>query len=275
MFMSLGLGHYSLALYHLANHACFKAMLFMAAGAVIHAFLDQQDLRRYGGLVGLMPYVYSALVVGSLSLMAVPYLTGWYSKDGILEVAVGSYTIPGGYVYTLGTTVAGLTAFYSVRLILMAFLTGPRSDYASYAGVHDASYIVIVPLGILSMLSIGLGFISSDLFRGLGSDFLGGGSPLTVSAATAQIDAEYGALTPLKLGPFAATVLGSLAAYWLYMTNHGLDTLARLVGAWLPQRLYRFMTAQWLFDAFIISGVIMPGLGLRTPPVKGTGPRPA
>ena len=234
----------------------------MAAGAVIHAFLDQQDLRRYGGLAGLMPFVYSALVIGSLSLMAVPYLTGWYSKDGILEVAVGTYTIPGGFVYAVGTLVAGLTAFYSMRLIYLAFLTGPRSDYASYAGAHDAVGVVMVSLGVLSLLSIVLGYITSDLFRGLGTDFLSAVAPLTPSTVTAQIDAEYGNLTLFKLGPFIATVLGVLTAYWMYMTAHGADSLNRLIGLWLTQRLYGFWTAQWLFDAFIIAGFILPGLGL-------------
>ena len=76
LFMSLGIGQYSLSLYHLANHACFKALLFIAAGAVIHAMADQQDIRRYGGLIGVLPIVYSSLLVGSLSLIAVPYLTG-------------------------------------------------------------------------------------------------------------------------------------------------------------------------------------------------------
>lgn len=236
-------------------------MLFIAAGSVIHAFLDQQDLRRYGGLVQVMPVVYSALVIGSLSLMAVPYLTGWYSKDGILEVAVGSYTVPGSFVYIVGTVVAGLTAYYSVRLVVLTFLTGPRSDYASYSHAHDSTAVVMVPLVVLSLLSILLGYTSSDLFRGMGTDMLAASSPISPSMV-ASVDAEFAGITLYKLAPFIATVTGSLLAYWGYNTGHGVEALARLFEGAPVMSLYRYLSAQWQFDALIISGVIVPGLRL-------------
>ena len=103
LFMALVIGQYNVALYHLANHAAFKALLFMAAGAIIHALADQQDMRRYGGLVNMLPFVFS------LSLMAPPYLTGRYSKDKILELAVGAYCQdPGTFGPSLSMSRVGL-----------------------------------------------------------------------------------------------------------------------------------------------------------------------
>src|SRR5271154_5784420 len=113
MVMAIGLSQYNVALMHTVNHAFFKALLFLGAGAVIHSFSDQQDVRRMGGLIKLLPFTYSVMLVGSLSLLATPFLTGFYSKDLILELAYGHYSYSGSYAFILGTLTAGLTAFYS------------------------------------------------------------------------------------------------------------------------------------------------------------------
>ena len=94
-----GLSQYALSLFHLANHAFFKALLFLSAGAVIHSISNEQDLRRFGGLLRLLPYTYAMFLIGSLALMGFPFLTGFYSKDIILEVAAASITIPGTFAY--------------------------------------------------------------------------------------------------------------------------------------------------------------------------------
>jgi NADH-ubiquinone oxidoreductase chain 5 len=201
-------------------------------------------MRRYGGLINIIPFVYSALFIGSISLIAFPYLTGWYSKDGILEVAIGNYTITGGYIYTLGTIVAGFTAFYSIRLIYISFLTSPRSNYSNYETLHDANIIVIVPLIILSILSIILGYVSSDLFRGLGTDFLSYSSPLNINASTSQIDAEFASLTIFKLGPFISTILGIIISYLLYITNYGINIINILININISKNIYNFLIGQ-------------------------------
>jgi NADH-ubiquinone oxidoreductase chain 5 len=92
MVFACGLSNYSVGLFHLMNHAFFKALLFLSAGCVIHAMADQQDMRRLGGLVKSIPFTYSMMLIGSLSLMGFPFLTGFYSKDAILELAYGSYS---------------------------------------------------------------------------------------------------------------------------------------------------------------------------------------
>lgn len=231
----------------------------MAAGAIIHAFVDQQDIRRFGGLVNLLPFVYTTLLIGSLSLMAMPYMTGWYSKDGILEVAVGNYAISGTVVYTIGTIVAGLTAYYSVRLILMTFTVAPRSPRVDYVNVHEGNIYVLVPLVVLSLFAIGLGYVSSDLYRGIGSDFLSVAAPMN-AALVGSVDAEFANITMFKLMPFIVTVVGSLSAYWIYMTEYGTSSLERLLNSLVPRGVYRFFNAQWHFDALLIDGFIVTGL---------------
>ncbi len=102
MMMAIGLSQYNVALMHTVNHAFFKALLFLGAGAVIHSFADQQDIRKMGGLIKFLPFTYSVMLTGSLSLLATPYLTGFYSKDLILELAYGQYNFSGIYAYILG-----------------------------------------------------------------------------------------------------------------------------------------------------------------------------
>jgi len=99
MVFACGISNYSVSVFHLANHAFFKALLFLTAGSVIHALGDEQDMRKMGGLVKLIPFTYAMMIIGSLSLMGFPFLTGFYSKDAILELAYGSFTINGHFAH--------------------------------------------------------------------------------------------------------------------------------------------------------------------------------
>jgi NADH-ubiquinone oxidoreductase chain 5 len=99
LFMAVGISQYSVALFHLVNHAFFKRVLFLAAGGVLHSMADQQDMRRLGGLINLLPFTYTIILIGSLSLMAIPFMTGFYSKDLILESGYAQYTMSGHIVY--------------------------------------------------------------------------------------------------------------------------------------------------------------------------------
>jgi NADH-ubiquinone oxidoreductase chain 5 len=117
MIFSCGLSAYTVSLFHLFNHAFFKALLFLAAGSVIHGLSNEQDLRKMGGLVQTMPLTYAAVLIGSLAIMGFPFLSGFYSKDVILEVAYAKYSLVGTYSHWLGTVAATFTAFYSFRLV--------------------------------------------------------------------------------------------------------------------------------------------------------------
>lgn len=166
-----GLSQYSLSLFHLFNHAYFKALLFLSAGSIIHALHDEQDLRKMGGLVKFLPFTYTMILIGSLSLMALPFLTGFYSKDVILEIAYGQFYITGMFTYWIGTLTAVITAYYSIKLISYTFFGTPNGSLFIFKHIHEASFIMSIPLFILSIASIFIGFITKDLFIGLGTTF--------------------------------------------------------------------------------------------------------
>jgi NADH-ubiquinone oxidoreductase chain 5 len=126
MFFACGLSSYEVSFFHLSNHAFFKALLFLGAGSIIHAILDEQDMRKMGGLKNLLPFSYAITLIGSLALTGFPFLTGFYSKDVILEIAFAKYTTLSHFSYFLGTFSAFFTAFYSTRLICLVFLNNPN-----------------------------------------------------------------------------------------------------------------------------------------------------
>ena len=139
MVFSCGLSGYSVSLFHLANHAFFKALLFLSAGCVIHSLSDEQDMRRMGGLIKLLPLTYTLFLIGTLALIGFPFLTGFYSKDVILEIAYTKYDVSSLFSYWLGTLTAGFTAFYSFRLLYLTFL-GENNAYKSVMkSVHESS----------------------------------------------------------------------------------------------------------------------------------------
>ena len=113
MVFACGISNYSTGLFHLMNHGFFKALLFLSAGSVIHAMGDEQDMRKLGGLIKAIPFTYSMMLIGSMSLMGIPFLTGFYSKDAILELAYARYSFDGTFAHWLGTISALFTAFYS------------------------------------------------------------------------------------------------------------------------------------------------------------------
>jgi NADH-ubiquinone oxidoreductase chain 5 len=145
MVFAAGLSSYAVSIFHLSNHAFFKALLFLGAGSVIHALSDEQDMRKMGGLVRILPFTYTTMFIGSLALMGFPFLTGFYSKDVILEVAYGSFTLEGRFVHTLGTLAAFFTAFYSMRLLSLTFLRPVNGSRAAYEHVHEAPFRMAFP----------------------------------------------------------------------------------------------------------------------------------
>jgi NADH-ubiquinone oxidoreductase chain 5 len=170
MIFACGLSNYTISLFHLMNHAFFKALLFLSAGSVIHALADEQDMRKMGGLVKIVPITYIMFVIGSFALMGFPFLTGFYSKDILLELSYGTYYFTGLFAYTLGIISAFFTSFYSIRLIFMTFLKINNNNSRIMINAHESSIILLVPLIILAICSIFIGFMAKDLFIGLGVD---------------------------------------------------------------------------------------------------------
>jgi NADH-ubiquinone oxidoreductase chain 5 len=171
MIFACGVSNYSGAMFHLTNHAFFKALLFLGAGAIIHAIGGEQDLRKMGGFSRSAPYVYSAMLLGSLALTGFPYLSGFYSKDIILEVSMASYFVDASLSYTLGILAAACTAFYSFRLAHMAFSGRPSGFRFYYSDFHGTPTVMIFVLTCLAVGSIFSGFMLYELFIGPGSDF--------------------------------------------------------------------------------------------------------
>jgi len=172
MFFICGLSGYNIGLFHLSNHAFFKALLFLTAGAIIHSVANEQDMRRFGGLLYSLPVTYVLLAIGSIALMGFPFLTGYYSKDLIIEYAFAKYENSGSAAALLGILTAGITSFYSMRLVFLTFLTTATNVHRSaLAKVHELSNKMLLCLIPLILGSIFLGYIAKDLFVGVGTNF--------------------------------------------------------------------------------------------------------
>jgi NADH-ubiquinone oxidoreductase chain 5 len=206
MVVAIGLSSYNVALFHLVNHAFYKALLFLGAGSVIHAVADNQDLRRYGGLIGYLPLTYSVMLIASLSLAAFPFMTGFYSKDFILESAFGQYSFSGFVVYVIAIIGAIFTTLYSIKILYLTFLARPNGPKISYRNAHEGDVFMTLPLVILAIFSIFFGFITKDLFLGLGSGFFVDNSIFIHPNHEIALTTEFAVPTFFKLLPFIFTI---------------------------------------------------------------------
>jgi NADH-ubiquinone oxidoreductase chain 5 len=244
MVFACGLSNYSVGIFHLVNHAFFKALLFLGAGSVIHAVADEQDMRKMGGLKTLVPFTYSTMVIGSLALIGFPFLTGFYSKDVILEVAYGKYTTEGHFSYVLGSIGAFLTAFYSTRLIYLTFLSKPNGYKSVICAAYDSSYQICTALGVLAIPSMFIGYYSKDMIIGLGTDFWGN-SLHVLPENMNMIDAEF-IEHSYKILPVILSLCGATSSFLLY--TFGSRTLFRLKISFLGKKIYNFLNKKWFFD---------------------------
>ena len=177
MVLSCGLNNYSGGLFHLVNHGFFKALLFLSAGAIIHSMLDQQDIRRMGMLLKYLPISYLMILIGSLTIMGIPFLTGFYSKDFLLECVYSSNIFLTFFLYWLGIISAALTSFYSIKLLFLTFYNIHNSYFNilyskknKMFSIHESGYFIIIALIILFFGSVFIGYIFKDLFIGMGTD---------------------------------------------------------------------------------------------------------
>lgn len=214
MMIAIGLAQWNIALLHTVLHAFFKALLFLAAGVIIHSLNDEQDIRKMGGLIKFMPFTYTVMLIGTIALLGLPWLSGFYSKDLILELAYGNYQFSSLFAYILGTLTAFLTAFYSTRLINLVYLTVPNANKTSYLNIHSETSIVIIPLSILAICAIFLGYLASD-FVGLGSDFFQN-SLFYQPSQVHIIEAEFSLPLFIKLLPTLLSIVGAGFAIYLY-----------------------------------------------------------
>ena len=244
MVFAAGLSSYSVTIFHLSNHAFFKALLFLGAGSVIHALSDEQDMRKMGGLIKILPFTYTAMLVGSMALMGFPFLTGFYSKDVILEVAYGHFTIEGKFVHILGNLAAFFTAYYSTRLIALTFLRPVNGAKVAYEHVHESPFKMALPLFLLSFASIFIGYLSRDMFIGLGTDFWGN-SLFSLPSKQPVLEAEWLSST-IKMIPLFFSFGGAFLAFFHYI--YSFEFLFELKTNIIGKTLYTFLNRKWFFD---------------------------
>ena len=170
MFFAAGVGAYSVAMFHLFTHAFFKALLFLGAGSIIHALKDEQDIRNMGGMRKKLPYTYTFMLIGTLALTGFPFLSGFYSKDAIIEFAYLRNSPLGNYAATIGILTAFLTAVYSWRLFFKTFHGPYNNKKVTINETHESPIIMLIPLVFLSIGAIFSGFLFKDTLIGHNSN---------------------------------------------------------------------------------------------------------
>jgi len=274
MVIAVGLSSYNIALFHLVNHAFYKGLLFLGAGAVIHAVADNQDFRKYGGLISYLPLTYSVMLIASMSLVAIPFMTGFYSKDFILESAYGQYHLSSIIVYFIATIGAMFTTLYSVKVLYLTFLTNPNGPIVNYKkghAAHEADIFMSVPLIILAIFSIFFGYITKDLFLGLGSDFFSDNSLFIHPVHEIMLDTEFAVPTLFKLLPLFFTI--ALSFISILFTEFYPKLLINFKLSSLGYNIFGFFNQRFLIELYYnkyISGIVLK-LGGQTTKVMDKG----
>nr|YP_010200491.1 NADH dehydrogenase subunit 5 [Edenia gomezpompae]UAJ48650.1 NADH dehydrogenase subunit 5 [Edenia gomezpompae] len=271
MVIAIGLSSYNIALFHLVNHAFYKALLFLGAGSVIHAVADNQDFRRYGGLKPFLPLTYSVMLIASLSLVAFPFMTGFYSKDFILESAYGQYFFSSTVVYAIATIGAMFTTLYSVKVLYLTFLTNPNGPLINYKNAHEGDIFMSLPLMILAVFSIFFGFITKDMFIGLGSGFFSDNALFIHPSHEIMLDTEFGVPTLFKLLPLIFTI--SLSIIAIVLSEFLPTILIYFKLSRIGYNIFGFFNQRFLIELFYniyITGVVLK-LGGQTTKVMDKG----
>jgi NADH-ubiquinone oxidoreductase chain 5 len=248
MVVAVGLSSYNIALFHLINHAFYKGLLFLGAGAVIHAIADNQDFRKYGGLKPFLPLTYSVMLIASLSLVAFPFMTGFYSKDFILESTYGQFYFSGTVIYFIATIGAMFTTLYSVKVLYLTFLTNPNGPLINYRNAHESDIFMSIPLIILAIFSIFFGYMTKDIFIGLGSGFFVDNSLFIHPSHEIMLNTEFAVPTFFKLLPLIFTIILSFIYIILSELLPGLIIKFKLSN--FGYNLFSFFNQRFLIELF-------------------------
>ena len=249
MFFAAGVGAYNVAMFHLFTHAFFKALLFLGSGSVIHSLNDEQDIRNMGDIWKKMPFTWLAMIVGTLALTGFPLLSGFYSKDAIIEYAYLSQSNIGYIATAVGIITALLTAIYSWRLIFKTFHGKFNNKDISKSKIKESGLSITVPLGILILGSIFSGFLFKDLLIGKTNQEFWGSSILILS----DFDHSLIPLWILYITPFLVISAIPLS-YYLFLKNPKyLDQIILK-----NQKIYKFLLNKWYFDEFYDAFFVKP-----------------
>ena len=244
MVIAIGLSSYNIALFHLVNHAFYKALLFLGAGSVIHAVADNQDFRKYGGLKQFLPLTYSVMLIASLSLVAFPFMPGFYSKDFILESAFGQFHFSSTMVYFIATIGAMFTTLYSVKVLYLTFITNPTGPLANYRIAHEGDIFMSLPLIVLALFSIFFGYFTKDIFIGLGTDFFVDNGLFIHPNHEIMLNTEFAVPSLFKLLPLILTITLSVVSivfseiYYKPVMHFKLSRIGYNIFSFFNQRFY-------------------------------------
>jgi len=247
MILACGLSRFNVAFFHLVTHAFFKALLFLTAGAIIHSLFDEQDTRKYGGSIKFLPFTYICFLIGSLNLIGFPFLSGFYSKDLLLELVFVSYSNVGFFCYILGLISIFFTSAYSTRIIILIFLSKPNFNRNLTKNFSESSFIIKYPLALLSFLSIFIGYLLYDCFCGLGSTFFGTSFFFNIYFYN-TCDIEFLNFS-IKLLPLFITLLGASFSYLCYLHNISILFIIKKFKSF--NYLYKFLLKKWYSDRFV------------------------
>src|SRR4051812_21636452 len=256
MFVAMGVGAYSVGMFHLFTHAFFKALLFLGSGSVIHAMHHEQDMRKMGGLRDKLPITYVCMLIGTLALTGFPLTAGYFSKDAIIEAAAAGHNPFASYAFVMTVVAALLTSFYSWRLVFMTF-HGKPADRHAYEHAHESPWVIVAPLIFLAAGSILAGYPFRELFAGehVGEFF----------RESLKFGPENHVLHDMHALPLWVTVLptvmmaiGFFVAYQFYIRRPDIPVeLARQ-----QEPLYRFLLNKWYFDELYDLIFVRPALWL-------------
>jgi NADH-quinone oxidoreductase subunit L len=261
MFLACGVGAFSAGIFHLMTHAFFKALLFLAAGSVIHAMGGEQDMRKMGGLSTKIKYTYWTMLIATLAIAGIPPLAGFFSKDAIL---LSAFQIEGGHpLYAIGLLTALLTSFYMFRLIFLTFFGKPRYD-EHHVHVHESPWSMLGPLVILAVLSIIGGWLAAPALFG-GTDYFSSFlAPVFASSASGAEAVNEAAAHQLEIilaiVAVASALLGLGVAFWLYIRQPGKpEQLAKSM-----KPVYNTLLNKYYVDELYAAVIIKPLMWIST-----------
>ena len=239
----MGVGAYSIGIFHLFTHAFFKALLFLGAGSVIHAVSDEQDMRKMGGLRKLIPQTYWMMIIGTIALTGLYGTAGHFSKDAVIEAAYVGHNAFAGYAFVLVTLAALLTSFYSWRLIFMTFHGKPRAPADVMSHVHESPPVMMIPLYVLAVGSLLAGWAFYSVFVGDGFEAFWKGS-LFVADANHILEEMHHVPFWVVAAPTVMMLIGLALAWWFYIKSPEVPQGLAERNDWL----YRFLLNKWYID---------------------------
>ena len=240
MFFAAGIGAYNVAMFHLFTHAFFKALLFLGSGSVIHSFKDEQNINQMGGVWKKLPYTYSLMIIGTLALTGFPFLSGFYSKEAIIEFAFLKGNTLGMYAAYTGIFTALLTSIYSWRLIFKTFHGNYNNSKVSFESMHESPLVMLLPLLVLAIGSIFVGILFKGLFIGheMSYDFWGSSIKFLKPLSIKHPPTWFLFLTP------ALVIISIPISFYLFIINKRVvEELVRM-----NRPLYLFLKNKWYFD---------------------------